>query len=281
MVFQQYALFPHLSVAENVAFGLEARGVEKTERLKRAHAALEAVGLGAKSRRPVQALSGGEQQRVALARATVIEPQVLLLDEPLSNLDPTLREAMRDDLRAALRRSGATTMFVTHDQEDAFAVADRVALLSHGRLLQLGTPEDLYHRPASRDVAEFIGRATLVPAEIDGSSALLTVGDIPVRVAIAATTGGSHAIAGAARPDGSRDALAVLRPEGLALCAPDSANAWNGEVVSVRFAGSSVAYRVRLAGDVICEVASSVAKAVDGERVGVRIASEPVTLVPA
>ena len=143
MVFQHYALFPHMPVEDNVAFGLEARRVGKSERLEKARAALDAVGLAGAGDRAIQSLSGGEQQRVALARALVIEPRALLLDEPLSNLDPTLRQAMRDDLRAMLRRVGVPALFVTHDQEDAFAIADRIALLKKGRLLQVGTPEEL------------------------------------------------------------------------------------------------------------------------------------------
>jgi putative spermidine/putrescine transport system ATP-binding protein len=140
MVFQHYALFPHMTVGENVSFGLEARGISRRERTERAQWALDGVGLGRAVGRPVQSLSGGEQQRVALARALVIEPRVLLLDEPLSNLDPTLRTDMRTELRATLTRLGVTALFVTHDQEDAFAVADRVALIRQGRLLQVGTP---------------------------------------------------------------------------------------------------------------------------------------------
>ena len=178
MVFQHYALFPHLSVQDNVAFGLEARGVNSDERRKRALLALENVGLGAKASRQVQALSGGEQQRVAMARAMVIQPRVLLLDEPLSNLDPTLREEMRTELRATLRSAAVTALFVTHDQEDAFAIADRVALLENGKLLQHGTPEQLYDRPASRAVAQFIGRAALVPAEDRGTHARITLGGV-------------------------------------------------------------------------------------------------------
>ena len=147
MVFQHYALFPHMSVEENVAFGLEARGVSKSDRLVRARRALDRVGLGAAGGRAVQALSGGEQQRVALARALVIEPPVLLLDEPLSNLDPTLRQGTRDQLRDMLRELRLTALFVTHDQEDAFAIADRVAMLQRGVLLQIGTPEELYDSP--------------------------------------------------------------------------------------------------------------------------------------
>jgi putative spermidine/putrescine transport system ATP-binding protein len=273
MVFQHYALFPHLSVAENVAFGLEARGVGKSARLARARLALDGVGLGEKAARPVQALSGGEQQRVALARALVIEPRVLLLDEPLSNLDPTLRESMRDELRQMLRRSRVTALFVTHDQEDAFAVADRIALLREGRLLQVGTPEALYHAPASRAVADFIGRGAIVPAGDEGTHARVTVGGVDQRVAIT-------------RPPGERAGAAagievVLRPEALALTAADVAGAWRGEVRALRFAGASFAYTVALAGGVVVEVASSTRLAREGEPVGVRIAREPLAAVPA
>jgi len=271
MVFQHYALFPHLSVEQNVAFGLEARGVGKRERLTRARDALAGVGLGDKAARPVQALSGGEQQRVALARALVIEPRVLLLDEPLSNLDPTLRVTTRDDLRAMLHRLRVTALFVTHDQEDAFAVADRVALLERGRLLQVGTPEELYHHPASRAVAEFIGHAALVPAVPEGSSAAITIGGVTRRVGIAA-------------PDGGRAAgvaLAVLRPEQLGLTPVDWEGAWPGVVTARRFAGSSYVYRVRLDEGPELEVSAPEPVAGEDERVGVRVVREPVAVVPA
>ena len=175
MVFQHYALFPHMTVGQNVAFGLEARGVSKSERSARAAAALANVGLDGASPRAIQSLSGGEQQRVALARALVIEPPVLLLDEPLSNLDPNLRRSTRNELRATLRRLGLTALFVTHDQEDAFAVADRVALMENGRLLQVGAPEELHDNPVSRSVAEFIGRATFVPGTFDGQRVTMQV----------------------------------------------------------------------------------------------------------
>src|SRR5687768_5580811 len=181
MVFQHYALFPHLSVEDNVAFGLEARGIARGVRRERAQRALSTVGLERVGARPIQSLSGGEQQRVALARALVIEPRVLLLDEPLSNLDPTLRRSMRDELRSMLRTFQVTAVFVTHDQEDAFAVADRVALMRHGKLLQVGTPEQLYSIPASREVAEFIGRATLVDAVDAGTHVIISIAGIERR----------------------------------------------------------------------------------------------------
>jgi putative spermidine/putrescine transport system ATP-binding protein len=274
MVFQHYALFPHMTVGENVAFGLEARGVRKQERLERARIALSAVGLEGSAGRAVQSLSGGEQQRVALARALVIEPRVLLLDEPLSNLDPTLREATRDELRAMLRRLGVTALFVTHDQEDAFAIADRVAVLRQGRLLQVGAPEELYERPASRHVAQFIGRAALLPAEWARDRARIAVGGV-VQEAPAIT--GDPAVAPGTGPRW----LAVLRPESLSIDYAERADrpTWAGEVVSRRFAGGNLVYGVRLAGDVRVEVSTDDGAWVEGQSVTVRLGDKAVALV--
>jgi ABC-type Fe3+/spermidine/putrescine transport system ATPase subunit len=272
MVFQHYALFPHMSVEENVAFGLEARGMKKAERLAKAREALAGVGLDGKAARQVQALSGGEQQRVALARALVISPRVLLLDEPLSNLDPTLRQTMRDELRATLRRSGVTALFVTHDQEDAFAVADRIAMLSRGRLLQVGTPEALYHSPATRAVAEFVGRAALLPAERMGEGVWVTVGSValaaPARESVEAI-------------DPSRELVAVLRPESLALVDDDEQPAWEGTVVGRRFAGGHTVYQVRLESGVVAEVMGNGFGAPEGETVRVRLSGQPLAVVNA
>ena len=269
MVYQHYALFPHLTVAENVAFGLEARKVARRERQARAEAALATVGLSGAGPRPVQTLSGGEQQRVALARALVIEPRLLLLDEPLSNLDPALRRSTREELRATLHRLGVTAVFVTHDQEDAFAVADRIAILREGRLLQVGTPEDLYDSPRSRDVAQFIGRATLLPARFDGSNAAIAVGGRTMTVP--------------ARADGAiaRDTpvLAVLRPDAITL-STDASNGWPGTIVSRRFAGTSVVYRVEMEGGVLIEAETNAREHAEGGRVAVTITRTPVTVVP-
>jgi ABC-type Fe3+/spermidine/putrescine transport system ATPase subunit len=271
MVFQHYALFPHLSVEENVAFGLEARGVARAARLARARAALAGVGLDGAGGRLVQSLSGGEQQRVALARALVIEPRVLLLDEPLSNLDPTLRRSTRDELRAMLRRQRVTALFVSHDQEDAFAIADRVALLRHGRLLQLGPPEALYDVPVSRTVAEFVGRATLLPARDEGTHVVIAVGGVERR---------ARAVrAGAARPGG--EVLAVLRPESLGFTPPDWPGAWPGIVRARRFAGGHYAYRVELDHGPEVEVAAPDQLADEGDHVAISIVREPVAVVDA
>lgn len=247
MVFQHYALFPHLSVEENVAFGLEARGVSRSERLSRARDVLTTVGLGDKSARQIQALSGGEQQRVALARALVINPKVLLLDEPLSNLDPTLRVNMRDELRSILHRAGVPALLVTHDQEDAFAVADRLVLLKHGKVLQIGTPEELYSKPVSREVAEFIGRAAIVPAEVLGIS-------------------------------GSANQYAVLRPESLEI----ASDGWKGKVTNRRFAGSNLVYTIALEKGFNVEVASNT-HVNEGDTVSVKLrdTSPHVPMVPA
>ena len=166
MVFQSYALFPHLSVLDNVAYGLKLRKVATAERHRRAQELLDIVGLGEYAGRAVAQLSGGQQQRVALARALAIDPRALLLDEPLSALDASVRGHLRDQIRAIQQRFNATTLLVTHDQEEALAMADRVAMLKDGRLLQIATPRDIYENPASRAVAEFVGLSTILPAKV-------------------------------------------------------------------------------------------------------------------
>ncbi len=175
MVFQSYALFPHLTARENVAFGLEVRRVPPAERRRRVEEMLDRVGLSGpeRLRRPAQ-LSGGQQQRVALARALVIAPRLLLLDEPLANLDRRLREQMRGELRQLQRRTGVTTLLVTHDQEEALGLADRVGVMREGRLLQVDAPGALYHRPACPFTACFVGDANLLEVE-SGDGATLTL----------------------------------------------------------------------------------------------------------
>src|SRR3989454_9898358 len=164
MVFQNYALFPHLNVSENVAFGLRARHRPKPEIKERVKAALELVQLPGYEKRRVDELSGGQQQRVAIARAIAIEPALLLFDEPLSNLDVTLREETRGELRELVARLGLTAVYVTHDQEEAFALCDRISVMVKGQILQIGTARELYERPASVAVARFLGHNNLINA---------------------------------------------------------------------------------------------------------------------
>ena len=191
MVFQSYSLFPHLRVVDNTAFGLRRRGVGKKDAARRAADALDLVGLGHLADRFPHQLSGGQQQRVALARALVTEPRVLLLDEPLSALDAKVRVQLRDEIRRIQLRLGITTVFVTHDQEEALAVSDRIAVMSAGRIEQIGSPEDLYLRPATPGVAAFVGVSSVVPGKVSSGAAEVwglrlplqtPVGDGPVDV---------------------------------------------------------------------------------------------------
>ena len=215
MVFQHYALFPHLSVGQNVAFGLRMRGAARREQQAAVEWALDLVRLpGLAGRTPCE-LSGGQQQRVALARALAFRPRLLLLDEPLANLDRHLRDEMRLELKALQRRLGVTTIFVTHDQEEALALADRVAVLDGGRLEEAGTPAQLYNHPRSAFVARFMGEATLLPAHL---GALL-----PDGTRLAAVAGAPLAVR---PPDGATqgDTVTVcLRAERFILTNPDEA----------------------------------------------------------
>ncbi|MBL8702733.1 MAG: ABC transporter ATP-binding protein [Alphaproteobacteria bacterium] len=239
LVFQNYALFPHKTIAENVAFGLRMRNVGKPEIARRVAAMLDLVGLpGVEGRFPDQ-LSGGQRQRVALARALVIEPTVLLLDEPLSNLDALLRKRMRLELRDIQRRLGITTIFVTHDQDEAFEMSDRVALLNAGRIEQLGPPEALYDAPATRFVAEFIGEASLLEGRIvgrrDGEAAI----ELPGGTVVAAA-------AGPGTPGVGQSALLFVRPERVSL-GPDQPGAAGLRVRVERrvFSGEVVSFALR------------------------------------
>ncbi|HEX5760915.1 MAG TPA: ABC transporter ATP-binding protein [Thermoanaerobaculia bacterium] len=240
MVFQHYALFPHLSVGENVGFGLR---LPRAEAAARVAAALASVDLEGFERRRVGEISGGQQQRVALARALAPEPRLLLLDEPLSNLDPTLRERTRRELRRALAKVGITTLLVTHEQEEAFHLGDRVAVLGGGRLHQVGTPEELYERPATRFVAGFVGRASALPGTflgLEGAAARMRIvaGDTEV-----CWTG--EAAEGLAA--GQRVEL-LVRPEALELRPAGGFEALPGRVVERRYAGHGTYYTVALDG---------------------------------
>jgi iron(III) transport system ATP-binding protein len=177
MMFQSYALWPHMSVAENVAFGLEERKVPKSEIKRRVHEALESVRMEQYAERRPNQLSGGQQQRVALARALVIRPRCLLLDEPLSNLDAKLRLEMRTEIRRVCKEFKLTTVYVTHDQKEALSVSDRMAILDRGRILQVGTPQEVYRRPGTKLVADFIGETDFIPGTLVGIDASRVIVD--------------------------------------------------------------------------------------------------------
>jgi iron(III) transport system ATP-binding protein len=208
MVFQSYALWPHMSVQENVAFGLGVRRVSGSERTDRAQAALEAVRMGEYTKRKPNELSGGQQQRVALARALVIEPTVLLLDEPLSNLDAKLRLEMRTEIRRICKEAGITTVYVTHDQKEALSMADDMAVLELGLVRQRGAPRDVYDRPRSRFVADFLGETNFLHAEVteavDGSVILETPAGQLKSEAFDESTPRSGNVTGSIRPEAIR-----------------------------------------------------------------------------
>jgi iron(III) transport system ATP-binding protein len=179
MCFQSYALWPHMTVADNVRFGLRVRGVARGEQDRRLAEVLELVGLGALAARKPNQLSGGQQQRVALARALAVRPDCLLLDEPLSNLDAKLRHAMRGEIRRICKAAGSTTVYVTHDQKEALSVADRIAVMRDGRVVQVGRPGELYHRPVNSFVADFIGHTNLLPGTVAGREGATVLVETP------------------------------------------------------------------------------------------------------
>jgi putative spermidine/putrescine transport system ATP-binding protein len=253
MVFQHYALFPHMTAGENVAFGLESQGAPRDAVRTRVSEMLALAGLAGFEERRVTAISGGQQQRVALARALAPNPRVLLLDEPLSNLDPALREKTRRELKRAIRRVGITTLFVTHEQEEAFELGDRIALLNEGRLEQIGTPEDLFERPATRFVATFIGRSSVLPVVWEKGARLPGGALWP-----AANPGGV--------PEGAAADL-VIRPEALTLAPSASRESLPGTVVERRYAGRSAYFVVALESGSEVEVLAAPDAAGGGDRV--------------
>ena len=219
MVFQSYALFPHLTIFENVAYGLRLRSTKRSEIERRVKETLALLQLEPYAQRHPAGLSGGQQQRVSIARALVYEPAMLLLDEPLANLDAKLRVQMREELRSLQRRLGITTLYVTHDQEEATAVSDRIAVFNHGRLIQLGTPEVIYSQPQTLFVADFIGRANFLPVKLadparPAAGVLLSNGGRldPARQVILTSDE-------AGRLQGTGDGIVMIRPEHLALSA--------------------------------------------------------------
>jgi len=245
MVFQSYALWPHMSVARNVAFGLEERRLPGGEVRRRTEAALELVGLGGYGGRRPSQLSGGQQQRVALARTLAVEPQVLLLDEPLSNLDAKLRVQMRRELRRLHERLGITTIFVTHDQEEAMTICDRIAVLDHGVIQQVGTPTELFDRPANGFVAQFVGSVNIFEGAVRREDGAWFFHHPEMgRLAIPASLAGR---------EHERVQLA-FRPHAVTLSSTpgaDGALRLAGEVEGAEFLGESMRYDVRVGKGVV------------------------------
>jgi len=262
MVFQSYSLFPNMSALDNVAFGLRMRGARTAGRRRQAAELLDMVGLAAQARQFPHQLSGGQQQRVALARALAIEPRVLLLDEPLSALDAKVRLQLREQIRTLQLRLGTTTLFVTHDQEEALSMSDRVGVMQSGKLEQVATPDELYSRPATAFVAEFVGTMNRLPGELSGDGTAISVIGLTVPV----QPGGPAS--------GAVDAL--VRPENLTVTPSETGDG----IVTVRtFLGAVTRLTVRLSGDteVVVDVATtSAADLTPGTAVQVGLPAAPV-----
>ncbi len=238
MVFQNYSLFPNMTALDNVGFGLRMRRMPGPRRRRQAAELLDMVGLSEHARHYPHQLSGGQQQRVALARALAIEPQVLLLDEPLSALDARVRLQLREQIRAVQQRLGTTTLFVTHDQEEALSMADRVGVMRNGTLEQIAVPDQLYAHPATAFVAEFVGTMNRVPGELIGGGRVRALGTV---VPVVGGTPG----------DGATEVDVLVRPEGLSI---EAVAGGNGIVTDRAFLGSVTRIGVRLPGDVTVKV---------------------------
>jgi putative spermidine/putrescine transport system ATP-binding protein len=280
MMFQNYALFPHMSVAENIAYGLKTRHVPRQEIRRRVAGALGLVKLtGMEDRKPRQ-LSGGQQQRVALARALVINPTVLLLDEPFSALDKNLRASMQIELREIQRKLGLTTIFVTHDQSEALSLSDRMAVMSEGKIRQLGAPLEIYRRPSDRFVASFVGDTNCLRGQllgVAGLEAVIALGGAQIKV------WGEH-LSGA-RPSASIDVF--IRPERLRIGAPGEPGAMAGQIVAQTYHGGHVDLQIacHACGDGLLLVRSAGDQAMThwpaGTEIGISIDTEGCAAFPA
>jgi len=264
MVFQDYALFPHLTVADNIAFGL--RDVSGAQKRALANEFIEVVGLTGLEQRYPHELSGGQQQRVALARALAPRPQLILLDEPFSNLDVDLRERLSEEVRTILQRQGMTAVLVTHDQHEAFALGDQVGVMHEGKLLQWDSPYNLYHQPVNRYVADFIGQGVFLPGTVIDANAVET----EIGVCRGART---------YRLDAGTRVEVLLRPDDIV---PDSASALRAEVTKKAFKGAEILYTLRLPGGrQVLSLFPSHADHAVGERIGIRLDAEHLVAFPA
>ncbi len=277
MVFQSYALWPHLTVRENVAFGLRLQALPRAERDARVDEALAVVRIADQAEKKPNQLSGGQQQRVALARALVIRPACLLLDEPLSNLDAKLRAEMRGEIRRICKASGLTAIYVTHDQKEALAIADRIAVMRAGQIEQLGPPRRLYHHPVNRFVADFLGHTNFLRGRVTGAAA----GD---RVVVATPVGPLHARADGAPPAG--EVLLGIRPEALSRRHAAEVNVFEARVTAVSYLGEVTQYDLATEGGepralAALELNAGEEVLAEGARVRWHVAPEHVMLLPA
>ena len=284
MVFQSYALWPHMTVFENVVYPLKLRGIKGREAEKKVAEVLELVGLAGLEERPAPALSGGQQQRVALARALVFSPRVLLLDEPLSNLDAQLREEMRRELKSLQQRLGITVLFVTHDQIEALSLSDRIAIMRTGQLEQVGGPEDVYYHPATPFVRDFLGKTFLLPGKILGIAdqqvnvAIQQFDASPLSIQRANLSASGNGLTGV-----GQSVMVAIRPEQVELWAKAPEGKLNmvpANLQSVQFLGDRYEYTVALGSEtrVLVSPASRYLKA--GEKIYLELKSEGITLWP-
>jgi iron(III) transport system ATP-binding protein len=276
MIFQSYALWPHMTVAQNVAYGLRFGGTPRAERDAKVDEILRAVQLAGYGARYPGELSGGQQQRVAVARALVVEPEILLLDEPLSNLDASLREEMRFEIRRLHERFGITTLYVTHDQAEAMVISDRAAVLRNGRVEQIGAPHELFERPRTRFVAEFIGKTNLIDAVAAGAGSVAR-GSLRLRVASDGLTAGAPVVV-SIRPH-----VIALGQRAGARTPAAGTNALAGTILRASYLGDTVDYQVALDdSDVVLRVTGPTpARARAGDLVSVTVAAEACVLLPA
>jgi iron(III) transport system ATP-binding protein len=274
MVFQSYALFPHMTVMENVCYGLQTSGLKRRQIEEMAADKLKTVGLTGFEKRLPSELSGGQQQRVAVARAIVLEPKVLLFDEPLSNLDAKLRRRVREDIRALQQRLGLTVVYVTHDQEEALAVSDRIIVMKNARIVQDGTPRDLYERPADGFIADFIGNANILPVTVsreNGDMATVNLCGLELRLPMRGAAAGAGQIA--VRPQAFR-----LRSGGPA------AGEIAGTVRKAAYLGGHMEYGILLDGldmEVFAITGDVMTPHSEGERVGVGIDVAGAAIIPS
>lgn len=265
MVFQNYAVWPHKTVYENVVFGLKVRKVPAAKASELVDNALALVNLSGYEKRLPNQLSGGQQQRVALARSLVVEPDILLLDEPLSNLDAKLRERMRGELKQLQRRTGITFIYVTHDQAEALALSDKIAVIHAGRLQQYGAPRVVYSRPANRIVADFMGNVNLLPGEVTGVAEVLIAGVLRARV-----------VSADGLALGSQVDVAV-RPESVMLT-PAADGATRAEITDYTFLGNINEYHVRLVNQVLRVQTNATQRFAVGETVGISVDPETISV---